>query len=57
MSNTIKATVRFRALDSLVSTATCYVTPGQGFKEIEIQVKEHLKPYHGDVFVLSIVFD
>ncbi len=59
MNKAIKATVMFLCLSQEDETmqATVYITPGQGFKELEQEVKEELQAEYGAILVKSIVFD
>ena len=59
MNKAIKATVMFLRLSQEDETmqATVYITPGQGFKELEQEVKEELQAEYGAILVKSIVFD
>ena len=59
MNKAIKATVMFLCLSQEDQTmqATVYITPGQGFKELEQEVKEELQAEYGAILVKSIVFD
>lgn len=59
MNKAIKATVMFLCLSQEDQTmqATVYITPGQGFKELEQEVREELQAEYGAILVKSIVFD
>lgn len=59
MNKAIKATVMFLCLSQEDETmqATVYITPGQGFKELEQEVREELQAEYGAILVKSIVFD
>ena len=59
MNKAIKATVMFLCLSQEDETmqARVYITPGQGFKELEQEVKEELQAEYGAILVKSIVFD
>ena len=59
MNKPIKATVQFLCVaeEDQTMQATVYITPGQGFKELEQEVKEELQPEYGAILIKSIVFD
>lgn len=60
MNKPIKATVVFLCIteeDDSSMQATVYITPVQGFKELEQEVKEELQHEYGAVLIKSIMFD
>ena len=60
MNKPIKATVQFLCIaeeEDQTMQATVYITPGQGFKELEQEVKEELQHEYGAILIKSIVFD